>query len=128
MTRVYPKRKCLYEGCPNTWFIPRRANQLHCDGCKDAKSNAKKKKEAAELYPNEKQLKHNTKRLKALYESPQYRSGVTEFVMRHEKIDLTIITGRCKNATNDAPILWCYSYGFELVADNPYKIYKIYKR
>jgi hypothetical protein len=102
---------------------------LHCDDrCKDAKSNAKKKKEAAELYPNEKQLKHNVKRLKALYESPQYRSGVTEFVMSHEKIDREIITARGKNATNGSPIHWCYSYGFELIADNPYKIYKIYKR
>jgi hypothetical protein len=122
------KRKCLNRECPNGgFFIPARANQLHCPGCKDRKGNLKKKQERDTIFIKEKVLKHNARRLAYIYRV-YVHGDVPSEILKYEKIEKSIFTDISKNPRTGGNVYWSHNYGLELVVDSPSNLFRVHKR
>jgi hypothetical protein len=128
MANEYPKRKCLNPNCPNIWFTPRRLDHLHCDGCKNKKHNAQRKKDNETIFARERVLRHNMRRLKYVHETGFYPETVPVEIIKHEKINLRVYTDTGKNAQTGGTVFWSHDYGIEVISKVPRPIFQIHKR
>jgi hypothetical protein len=125
----YPKKQCKNPICATGSFVPDRPNQLFCDEqCKNHFHNTEKKKARESIFKREKILKHNYKTLEKLKKESAYKKQVPEYILLHEKFDLTAFTDQSINEPSKRKINWSHGYGLELIAESPVNTYFIHSR
>jgi hypothetical protein len=127
MAKAPEKRKCLNPECPNDGFVARRSDQLHCDGCKNKRHNARRKHDKENRFRREGILRRNAKRLEIIFKMDFFPDGVPAAILKHEQIDLLIYTDNGRNEITGGTIYWSHDFGIEIISKLP-KLYKVHHR